>query len=867
MANESMAGPGSLGRPNRMIDYGDDESGASKVPTIQEQLAEANRRLVEAQGELESMYDRNSPLGKTIKYIEEGGVPEIITNPEKREVLEKIHEEMARSLLSPVISLAFDARTGFVPQNWPLQHEWSTITRIGDTIRTKASIYQPYRPDKEKDPKTKTQIEQREHVHNVYTSRVMAEMTRFRAFSTIIENGFSPMSLYFDGKGMVGLDTRRLTVMPTDSIRKAFGKIHDRVLTSFEEGQKSLPGSDAPKKIENAPRFFEEGFSDVIKEDAARMLDLANVISEMNKRNPFAEDGREMRIEDKYISKTEQEFIASLFKRVDRKDEYGNTENLGVDEKSTKIRIYFDKNNKQISVGKDGAPTAKEDHYKDVYIHTLAYENTVRSETEHKRFMSLMMSYVMTSAREKLRAIVEKNSDILSVTDEKDPVLQEFKNLIQLVDQGASNLIEDWDTPRVSLEREAAAAAFELNFMLQCATVSVANLGHIYHWRMEETPKGSGRYLYRYLDEIGDPDMGFDAMTAMFTMQHEYTYGAIKNRISTPLLPPVDPKFAEKVINFIVRGGRDPELLAYAEKSQYIARGFGVIGLFAEQLKKNPSWLEGENFRKELELECNDEVIQVLEQTMFGVPTSYNEKVFPLPILPFFRSIGLFDSMHVSKDKTIQDLLNERKLITEVDWEQYHPFANDGRAVVGRFLTDITYIMYGGLDTKSLEALFSNPTEAIRKIIKAMDIGARAEARTFNYTHKVTAPVTGTEKVITEPKQINKKVSEITYASYLSIAYLAFYKFGLWDGHQKFSKDKEQFINAMGVPTETSFVSFLEAASYLLKEKQGFKHYRDSYMLLMIGLAEFTKGIGVQADVLYKDTEQLRAKVSGFLKK
>jgi len=106
MANESMAGPGSLGRPDRMIDYGDDESGASKVPTIQEQLAEANRRLVEAQGELESMYDRNSPLGKTIKYIEEGGVPEIITNPEKREVLEKIHEEMARSLLSPVISLA-----------------------------------------------------------------------------------------------------------------------------------------------------------------------------------------------------------------------------------------------------------------------------------------------------------------------------------------------------------------------------------------------------------------------------------------------------------------------------------------------------------------------------------------------------------------------------------------------------------------------------------------------------------------------------------------------------------------------------------------------------------------------------------------
>lgn len=852
------------------VRYQNDQAGGEQ--TLQDQLNEANERLEEAQSAIDSMHDRNSPLGKMIGLIESGKVTEMLRTPEKREELEEMHEEIVRSLYEPVIGLAKDARTHLVPQGWPMQHEGSSISRIASTIKTKSSVHRPYKPERaeHEDPQKLIEIKKiltkKEHIHDVFTSRMYAEATTIAAHQKIMEGAFGPMSLYFDGKGMMGLNPRRLTVPAMEDYRQGFNVKKDKVLKVYMSAQKDEAGSDPANKIENAPSFFEEGYSDMVKKYAAEMIDLHNVIGEMNHRDPFAEGGQDMRIK---VSDTEQEFIASLFKRIERTDEYGKVESLKLDEQSTKIVIYFDKDNKQIPIDDKGRPLSKPDRSKNVYIHTLAYENTVRSEDEHKRWMSLLMAYSMSDTRSKLQEICLKNPNILSVTDVNDSNAKEFKALIAEVDKLAKDLVDDWDSPRVSKEREAAASAVELNHMVQIGTLNIANLGHISHWDrveiMKEVTKdgktiseGTGQFIYKFLDETGDPDMALDAVSAMFTMQHEFTYLKIKDRIGTPLLPPADPRFVEKVINMTVHGGRDPELLAYAEKSEYIARGYGLIGMFADKLKDNPVWKEGEAERKKLGLECNSEVIQVLEQTMFGVPTVFDGEVFPMPINALFRSQSLFDSMHISKTRTVQDVLNDRVLMTQIDWGQYHPFAEDGRAVVGKFTTDITALMYGAADKKTLDALFSSAPEFIHKVIKAMDIGPRADVQLFEFTDSE-----GNKSV----KPINKKVYEVTYSSYLCIAYLAFYKHGLWDGNEKFSRNLvalKDGVQGKGLP---GLNDFLEADSYLLKEKQGFKNYSDSHVLVKLGLTEFVKGIGVKADKGYSETERFIKKVDTIVGK
>ncbi len=883
MASEDLTGAGEQGQ----------------IASLQQQLAESAQKNFEAQDLIASLSaDRNSPMGRMFNYLEKGGVHEAIQTPEKREVLENSHEEMVRSLFSPIITLAYDARTGFVPQSWPMQHEWGTLARIGDAVRTKAGVYEPYKQKKEGDPQNE-QLEIKRRAHEIYSSRVMAETTRLRAFSTIIENGFSPMSVYFDGRLMVGIDQRRLTVMPIDALRKGFGKLKDRVLNEYEkaaeihneleEKRRSLSEGDPAKNqgdpeeikkvlVEGGPKFFEEGFSDVVKKDAARMFDLANVISELNKRNAFAESGQEMRIRNENITPTEQEFIGSLFKKLPRTDEYGE-EKFRQEDQTRVIRIYFDKDGKQISVNEKGEPadpSAMVSRWKDVYVNILSYENTVQSEAEHKRFMSLMMAYTMTGARERLQKIIAGNSDILNTSDLNDPLSKEFKKLYLEVNDKAKELVEDWDSPRVRQEREAAACAFELNFMLQCATVSVANLGHSYAWKMVEVdrdgeviekeserdriPDNEKRFIYKYTDEIGDPDFAFDAMTAMFTLQHEYTYSAIKNRVSTPFLPPVDPKYAEKLVNYVVSGGIDPERIEYGERDPYIARFYGIVGLFANEFKNNANWKEGEAIRKRqkrpdgTQRECSQKFVQALEQTIFGVPTIYNEKVFPMPIVPFYRSGGLFDFMHISKDKTVQDVLNERNLITDIDWENYHPFANDGRAVSGRFMTDMTYIMYGATDPKKLEALFSDPSSMIRTAIKAWDIGSRNEARTFDYTY-----VDSEERTQTKKEPLDKKFHEITQTVYMAMAYLAFIKYNMWAGGKKWELDRNGFLmhhdqrTRDADPRITNYGDYLEAFSFQLTAKQGYEGYADAMYLLFMGLKEVVEGIAKESDVYYEE--------------
>ena len=826
--------------------------GDPNTQSWQDIAREQEERANKAQNMADMLYDRESPIGKMLLNLEQGNIPDIIRDPEKKESLEELHEEVMRSLYDPFVSLARDARTRFVPQNWTMQHEGGSVKRIANTAKVKISVHRPFKPERVKGldqvaVKMKEKLTRSEYEQQVFQSRVYADLTTAEAHEKIFEDGFGKMSVYFSGFDQIAINTRRLTVASTEDFRQGFSVKRDKVLRVFLAAQKDEAGSDPNKKIENAPHFFEEGYTDLVKQKTAEMVDLHNVIGEMNHRDPFAEGSQDMRIK---VTLTEQEFIGSLFKRVERTDEHGHlewtredgTKVIKPEDQTAKIIIYFDRENNQIPVDENNRPIRKPDHHKEVYTHILQYENTVRSELEHKRWMSLLMAYTMTDARVRLQEICRNRPDILSIRDASDPHLKEFKDLILKVNNMANDLLEDWDSPFISMERQAASDAVELNHMIQIATVNIANLGHISHWdRVKDT---SGNLMYKFVDEVGDPDMALDAVSAMLTMQHEWTYAKIKDRISTPLLPPVHPKFVEKVVNMAAHGGRDPELLAYAEKSEYIARGFGMIGMFEAQLSSNPHWREGKKQRDELGIKCNSEVIQVLEQTMFGVPTVFDGAVYPMPIVSFFRSQSLFDSMHVSKDRTLQDILNDRVLLTEVNWEQYHPFAEDGRAVVGRFTTDITRMMYGAADGKAVDAFFASPAEAIKKIKKAMDIGGRAEVKLFKFTDS---------KGNTSTKPINKKIYEITFASYLYNAYLSFYKYGLWDGNEKFKINVDPMVEGDLSQHIPGFSDVIEQASYLLETKQGFPNYRDSFIALSLGLNEFSKGIGVVADKTYDD--------------
>ena len=893
------------------------EEGIQPNPIIDSARREqAQRRAEQETGEI-------SALGTTLLLVERGGVPELLENPERVEALDEVQEETTRTIFEPIVMYTRDARTGFVTKDWQMTSEWMQAQRVQEMIKTKSSIHRPYKPEKA-EGEERADLEKKKRIHELYQSKVKEELTRIASFSQIMADGFGPMGMYFSGREMVGVNQRRLTVTPTDTFRKAFGEHRDKVLNEYsravrekrkyERAQKKLPEAQrAPLPenvrkvlIENGPKFFEEGFTDQVKEGAARMYDLANVISEMNKRNPFVGEGeREMRIDKEHLTMTEQSLIAALFQKTERINEHGVPEGLGDLDRTNKIRIFFGKDGKQMPIDKAGNPIGPDGRAlrklpdgnyqgatsKDIYINVLAYENTVKSEADHKKFMALMIAYTMTGAREKLLEIAgaHEGIDINASEDDKKRMgfeqltaLKNLQNLRETVNLQAKEILDDWDSPRILQEREAAAAAFELNFMLECATLSIANLGHAYVWKQVEVdengkeimkkadrdkvPDSQKRFMYQFVDEIGDPDMAFDAMTAMFTLHHEYTYAAIKNRISTPLLPPASAEFAEKMVNFVVNGGRDPELLAYAEKSPYIARGYGIIGMFPDELGKNAAWQEGAALRNQLGRECNEEFIQMLEQTMFGVPTVFNGEVFPMPITPFFRSIGLFDSMHVSKDRTVQDVLNDRHLLTEIDYDQYHPFAGDSRMVVGRFATEMTYMMYGAADKKGLDEFFSVPAAAIRKIIKAMDIGGRAEARKFKFAKKdLKTGKRVTDSKLFEQRNFSRKFFEITHASYMSVAYLAFYTYGLWDGNENFKENKTKMIDGIINKELPGLLDFVEAGSYLLDKKQEFEHYRDSFVLLLLGLTEFAKGIGVRADALYPDAERLRKAAGDFI--
>lgn len=856
----------------------------------------AKRSTLESQPQ--QYIPETSALGYTFNFVEKGGVPEALKSPENSEILDEIQEEMTRTLFEPITLYIHDSRTGFTTPDWQMNSTRLQIESMENTLKIKSSVHRPYKPERGRNDEEKKELEKRQHIHEVYQSRVKEEVTRLASYGHIAADGMGPMGMYFDGKTMVGLNQRRLTVTPIDRFRLAFGVHKDKVLRKYKEAvakdkEYKKKGSETPEEVkkllvENAPKFFEEGFSDQVKRDAAEMHDMVNVLSEMNKRNVFAGKENEMRIKPEHLSITEQEFVGALFRKQERIDEHGKKVSLGNDA-TQKIKIYLDEKGGQMAQNANGEPVDSGGNVIDLktntkiierefYINLLTYENTTSSEEEHKKFISLLMAYTMLKdtktgqgVRDVLQGIVQRNPDLklglsedeistLPVQQHRDYKLLEL--LVAKVEETSQDLIEDWDSPRVRQEREAAAAAFELNFMVECASAQIANIGHWYHWERNEimdpvSHKGTGRYEYKYLDEIGDPDMAFDAMTAMFIMQHEYTYSAIKNRVSTPLLPPVDPKYAEKIVNFVVQGGSDPEIVKYAENDEYIARFYGIVGLFKDQLKDNEHWKEGEEIRLRqkradgTQRECSEEFIQSLEQTMFGVPTIYGDKVFPMPIAPFFN-LTLFDSMHVSKDKTVQDLLNERKLLTDINWEMYHPFAGDGTDVSGRFTTDMTYIMYGAADAKGLAGFFGNPFEAIRKIVKSMDIGTRSNVRLIDFKTKDEKG----NNIITK-KPINKKFHEITYSTYLPMAYLSFVKFDMFSGGDKWQNTKESFLSPNSPklrdenPGVINYGDYLEAFSYQLNDKQGSEHYGDAMYLLFMGLREVVEGISKLADDYY----------------
>ena len=863
--------------------------GTPKPPDPREAMIKAGQQEDVYNGNRNPEFDQMSPLGLTLHFVEAGGIPDRLASVESRELVDDMQEETIRSLIEPSVRFARLARTGFVTQDWPMGSERVQALSMASLIKTKSSIKRPYRPEKGENDAEKEIIKNKKYIHEVYQSKVFEEAERIAAFSEIIADGHGPMGVYSEGRSMLGLNQRRLAVTSTDTLRKAFGKRHDKVLNQYkaavnkeklhelvqsklkaDETKEPLPDEVQKMLIENAPQFFKEGFTDLVKDDAARMHDLANVISEMNKRDPFNVDGKEMKISADKLTVTEQEIIGSLFQKIERVDEHGNTVDLKND-KTRKIKIFFDEQGNVVPLNKDGDPIdaslIDDKRTKEFYINILSYENTVSSEVEHKRFIALMMAYTMLGGREKIQELVKSSPNVkLDLTDDEKSKLglketEELKRATDLRDTInilANDLLEDWDSPRVEQEREAAACAFELNFMLQCATLQIANLGHRYHWDLEEIKdkdgKATGGFRYKFLDEIGDPDMALDAMTAMFTMQHEYTYAAIKNRASTPLLPPVDPKYAEKIINFVVQGGRDPEAMKYAETDEYIARFYGIVGLFAKDLANNVHWQEGAAIREKqkrsdgVQRECSEEFIQCLEQTIFGIPTIYGDKVFPMPITPFFN-LTLFDSMHVSKDKTVQDKLNDRELLTQIDFEQQHPFMGDGRMVSGKFVTDMTYIMYGGADVKGLGQFFSNPFEAIRRIVKSLDIGARGSVRLIDFVENK-----GTKNEKTTKLPINKKFHEITYSVYMSMAYLTFIKFAMFDGNKRWENGRGRFQDHHDEKTDENinYADFLEVFGYQLPTKQGYEHYGDAMYLLFMGLREVIEGITKETDDYYE---------------
>ena len=499
---------------------GEKETGGQQTPQAQLEAARAAAEFYK--NRFEQQLEMGGPLMRIFDRVEVGGV-ENLPEQEKRE-LGKDYDEAMRGLNGGIVYLVKDMRTHFTPQTWPLLGLQQRVDSIRQTLKDKSGVRAPKAVlTGEETEEERSQKERPFAVDKAYRSRLSADLNIMYGFTMLSEFAAGPMSLYFEGKGMAGiLDTgRRISVISTEDLDTVAGHIKDKGLK--------------PEFLNKLPEEMKEGVGEKLAKYHAQILHYNMALASMNQFNPELPDGQEMTMA---IPTTEREFLAGLFKRMNVEPEEGSQ------------KTHADVNKPEKQTLKVIAENGKE-----FWVNVLCYYNSIETEKELKRYISLMAALAMTDAHSVLKNLPQDYNEL-----SRDPVkMVELDKLHRRVENIANDIVENWHSPDVSVERELAVAAFEHSFDFEVGTLDIADTGHGYTWDLKYD-QGDGRWhAVKFLDEVGNPDMALDAVNAKYAFLHEITYRH-KNRISSALIPPTDRKFIEKWINYSTHGGKDTEL-------------------------------------------------------------------------------------------------------------------------------------------------------------------------------------------------------------------------------------------------------------------------------------------------------------------
>lgn len=613
---------------------------------------------------------------------------------------------------------------------------------------------------------------------------ILKDTIRLEAFEAMIEHSYPFLFFYFSGTDAMSVLTtgRRLSVLSTDDFRKMYGKL--KVPEIKEAKMKKLPES------------LREGPGERIKNGVSELCHFQLAIANMNRFDPYKENSMKMN-----IPTTEREFLAELF-RITGKGE-GDTQKITVNNKT------FD-------------------------INLLSYFTTMETESERKRYESLMMSLVINNAYSRLSELPQEFSE---VTGEHDKA---YKQLIDDINKTAHQIEDVQDAvdlvTGIPASWKEAKWIHELTFSMNLGTMEINNLAYYRKWKnIEDSDKISSSI------SIAGPDTAYDTVNAMLRLVHELQYSQ-KGRVVSPLMGPVDQEFVDDLIFKILDAEGDTNLRREISKSERLSIGAKILGMYEEgndEIKLSDS---ADKMFRELtkDKKMNKEVSKFLEKTAIGWKTSYEGAVLPFPVKGVFESAILFEAfVDKENNKTLQDLLDEGKLYTdeEFDSDKYFPFVPDASQVNNKFMQDVLGVLYGKQDARALKEKYGiNPVFAITQTIKETDIGTRME------NHVLPG----------EEKPVPKEVYQIVHSAYINIAYLALYEHGILDGDGNWtSLDKDSFLKGFG--DKKGVIDYVVAAAGVLpKDKGNFKDFRDTYVRCLLGFSEWFMSVADAAQKQYE---------------
>ena len=749
---------------------------------------------------------------------------------------------------------------------------------------------------------------------------VERELKRIDASNRIFSWALPYKTTYYSGFDSLGLLAERGEQLALANMDRMINGIPTEWMDSDPVG---LPDNEL-KKLQESTDYLPlvengETMSDRYGRYFADADFWMRAIGEVNTYNPTIKG------EKLNLSQPMQDLIGSLLQRRSRTFENGEKEKVELP--TREITIYLDEKGDQIPLDATGKPIKPDlvKETKKAYVEVLDFYNKARSEDEMRWVVSVISALSANDAK----AIIDNLPHDFSRVgvDENDPYYKIYDSLLKKVQADAEQIMKNYDIlPRRLLDLKLARSAVYLSDAVSFASFDIAERGFNNEWKptiLDKSGKtinleeigakfvidSSGKvviidkdtklplqnlewyYIWHAESSQGDPTASGDAFTAAKPYFHELVYQAIKNRISANnngVLLSVDEKEAERLAQVYLseaaevnERGRVLEIIK-SGKQQHLARYFGLMGAFKNELGNLPMWKQGEFERKKIGKKVNPNLSKAIEESVVFVPTPYNFKSnsndlslsendkdykkkktlidyikscgledgenILFPMVAAQHKIGLYDMLRAGKSDTVGDILRKvwkkskvgeeevwqestfeeggRRLThKDVNWMMYARYADDSRAVNNNFMLQAYAPLYGTLNEKQIESAKRNPLGTILAAIKASDIGFRSVNKKFSNPTKESGDTAKRQSL------------EIMRASSIVFHQLAL---GVYNLVGRGSIDRvitfrEELTSGEKAKGRTdNLYTILRGLEDFLQGKQGYPDYSDSFYCLFL---------------------------------